>query len=162
VWLRRLWLHVPCRKIPVSRHPPTRAKSGPCAANKIGDYKVLKDGLVSPLDDISDLDLNYLESDNNSEYIFPLSPGPPDDASNGKPVSTPPLYNTDIPSKDLHSRITSAKDIQFAFTIAGSSNTSLKIAGEDCGHWLKRSEPCDQARDRENEIRLCTIPKEPE
>jgi hypothetical protein len=38
VWLRRMWLHVAYRKIPVSRHPPTRAKVtvALCAANKIG------------------------------------------------------------------------------------------------------------------------------
>jgi hypothetical protein len=31
VWLRRLWLHVPCRKIPVSRHFPIKVeqKVGP-------------------------------------------------------------------------------------------------------------------------------------
>jgi len=31
VWLRCLWLCVPCRKIPVPRHPLIRAKSGPLA-----------------------------------------------------------------------------------------------------------------------------------
>jgi hypothetical protein len=107
--------------------------------------------------------LNHLESDDDSECIFPLSLGAPNDALNGKPVSTPPLHDTSMLGKDLHSRITSVKDTQSAFTctIAGSLNASLKIAGEDCGHWSKRFEPCDQARDRENEIGLCTIPKEP-
>jgi hypothetical protein len=128
----------------------------------IRDYdKVLKDGLVSPSDNISDLDLNHLESGDNSECIFPLSPGAPDDATNSKPVSTPLLYDTDILGKDLHGRINSVKDIQSAFTIASSSNASLKIAGEDCGHWSKRFEPCNQARDHENEIGLYTIPEEP-
>jgi hypothetical protein len=74
-----------------------------------------------PLDDISDLDLNLLESDDDSECIFPLSLGVYNDASNGKPVSTPPLHSTD-------------KDIQSSFTIAGFSNASFKIAGKDCDH----------------------------
>ena len=35
IWLRRLWLRVTCRQIPVSRHPPTRAKSGPVRSHHI-------------------------------------------------------------------------------------------------------------------------------
>jgi len=37
LWLRRLWLRIPCRKIPVSRHPPTKLeqKVALCGANKI-------------------------------------------------------------------------------------------------------------------------------
>jgi hypothetical protein len=58
------------------------------------DYdKALKDKLVLPLDNILDLDLNYLESNNNSEYIFLLSLGVYNNASNSKPVSTPLLHN---------------------------------------------------------------------
>jgi hypothetical protein len=110
----------------------------------VRDYvKALKDGLVSPLDDILDLDLNNLESDDDSECIFPLSPSATNDASNGKLVSTPSLHDTNILGKDLHGRITSVKDIQSTFTITGSSNASLKIASEDCHLWLKRFEPCN-------------------
>jgi hypothetical protein len=116
------------------------------------DYdKALNNRLVSPSDDISDLDLNLLESGDNSKYIFPLSPGTNNDASKGKPVSTPPLYDTDMLSKDLHSGITSAKAIQSAFTSAGSSNAPLKVSGRDCNHWSKSFEPCNQERDYENE-----------
>jgi hypothetical protein len=129
----------------------------------VRDYvKALKDGLVSPSDDISDLDLNHPESDDDSECIFPLSPVAPNNASNGKPVSTPPLHDTDMLGKDLHGRITSVKDIQSTFTIAGSSNPSLKIAGKDCDYWSKRFEPCDQSKDHENEKGLWTIPEEPQ
>jgi hypothetical protein len=109
--------------------------------------KALKDRLVSPLDDISDLDLNPLESDDNSECIFPLSLGVYNEASNSKLVSTPLPHNTD-------------KDIQSSFTIAGSSNASFKIAGKDCNHWPKRFKSCDQLRDHRREIGLSTIPKE--
>jgi hypothetical protein len=122
----------------------------------VRDYdKAVKDGLVSPSDDISDLDLTPLESDDDSECILPLSPGAHNDASNGKPDSTPPPHDTDMLGKDLHDRINSAKDIQ-----SGSSNASLKIVGKDCDHWSKRFEPCDQARDHENEKELWTIPEE--
>jgi hypothetical protein len=40
VWLRRLWLHLPFRKIPVSRYPPMKLeqKVALCAANKIGHH----------------------------------------------------------------------------------------------------------------------------
>jgi hypothetical protein len=76
----------------------------------VRDYdKALKKGLVSPSDDISDLDLNLVESDDDSECIFPLSPSAYNDASNGKPVSTHPAHDTDMPGKDIHDRVTSAK-----------------------------------------------------
>ena len=78
----------------------------------VRDYdKALKDRLVSPLDDILDLDLNYLESDNNSKYIFPLSLSAFNNALNSKLVLTTLLHNTNILSKDLYSCITFVKDI---------------------------------------------------
>jgi hypothetical protein len=55
--------------------------------------------------------------------------------------------------------ITSGKDIQSAFTIAGSSNASLEMADKDC-RWPKRFEPYDQARDHGKEIGLWTIHEE--
>ena len=77
----------------------------------VSDYeKALKDGLVLPLGDILDLDLNLLESDDDSECIFPLSLGAYNDASNGKLVSTHPPHNANMLSKDIHSPITSTKD----------------------------------------------------
>jgi hypothetical protein len=91
--------------------------------------------------------LNHPESDNDSECIFPLSLGVYNDASNGKPVSTPLPHDTD-------------KDIQSSFTIEGSSNVSFKIAGKDCDYWPKRFESCDQLRDHRREIGLSTIPEE--
>lgn len=76
------------------------------------DYnKALKDKLVLLLNNILDLDLNYLESNNNSKCIFLLSLGAPNNALNSKLVSTTLLHNTNILSKDLYSRITFVKDI---------------------------------------------------
>ena len=59
--------------------------------------KALKDRLVSPSNNILDLDLNHVESNNNSKCIFPLSLGTYNNALNSKPVS-PPLF--EIASKD--------------------------------------------------------------
>jgi hypothetical protein len=74
-----------------------------------------------PLDNILDLDLNLLESDDDSECIFLLSLGVYNDASIGKPVSTALPHDTD-------------EDIQSSFTIAGSSNASSKMASKDCDY----------------------------
>jgi hypothetical protein len=127
----------------------------------VSDYeKALKDGLVSPSGDISDLDLNLLESDDDSECIFPLSPGADNDASNGKSVSTHPPHNADMLGKDIHSPVTSAKDTQSASTSVSSPNAYIKIAGKDRHLWSKKFEPGDQARDHRKEIGLWTIPEE--
>jgi hypothetical protein len=124
----------------------------------VRDYdKALKKGLVSPSDDISDdisdLDLDLVESDEDGECIFPLSPSANNDASNGKPVSTHPPHDTDIPGKDIHDRVTSAKDTQ-------SANASIKIAGKDCHLWSKKFEPGDHAGDHKKKMRLWTIHEE--
>jgi hypothetical protein len=121
---------------------------------------ILKPRIASPSDDISDLDLNVPESDDDSECIFPLSPCAHDDDSNSKSVSTLPTHDTNMPEEDLGDRITSAKDIQPAFTGTGFSNNSLKIAGNDCQHWPKRFPRRDQASDQEREMGLETIREE--
>jgi hypothetical protein len=94
-----------------------------------------------------------VESDDNSECIFSLSLSANNDASNGKPVSTHLLHNTDMPSKDIHDRVTSAKDTQ-------SANASIKIASKDCHLWSKKFEPSDQAGDHKKKTRLWTIHEE--
>jgi hypothetical protein len=104
--------------------------------------------------------LNLLESDDDSECIFPLSPSAYKDYSNGKPVSAHPPHDTDMLDKDIHSRVTSAKDIQSASTSVSSPNSSIKMARKDCHFWLKKFEPGDQARDHKKEIGLWTIPEE--
>jgi hypothetical protein len=99
------------------------------------DYnKVLKDRLASSLNDILDLDLNLPESNDNNKCIFLLSLSAHNNALNNKLVLTLLLHNTNMPSKDLHSRITFVKDIQSAFTITGSLNASLKISSKDCDY----------------------------
>ena len=76
------------------------------------DYnKALKDKLVLLLNNILDLDLNYLKSNNNSKYIFLLSLSAFNNALNNKLVLTLLLYNSNILSKDLYSCITFVKDI---------------------------------------------------
>jgi hypothetical protein len=96
---------------------------------------VKDDGLASSSNNSTDLDWNLSDGDDASECIFPYSLEAYNDASNGKPVSTPPPHDTNMLSKDLHGRIT--KGIQSAFSIMGSSNTSLKIASQDCDYWSR-------------------------
>jgi hypothetical protein len=57
--------------------------------------KVIKDRLVLLLDNILDLDLNPLESNNNSKCIFLLSLSVYNNALNSKLVSTLLLHNID-------------------------------------------------------------------
>ena len=110
--------------------------------------KALNDRLVSP-SDISDRDMNLLEGNEESECIFPLSLGAYGDASNAQPVSISPPHDPDMLSGDLRGRIT-----------PDSSNTSRKIAGNDCDHWPTRFEPCKQTRNHKKEKGLWTIPED--
>jgi hypothetical protein len=73
--------------------------------------KTLNDRLISSSDNISDLDLNFLENDDDNKYIFLLSSDTNNDTSKDKPVSTLLLYNTDMFGKDLYSSITFTKAI---------------------------------------------------
>jgi len=73
--------------------------------------KILKPRIALPLDNILDLDLNVLESNNNSKYIFLLSLYAYNNDSNSKSVLTLLTHNTNMLEEDLSNCITFAKDI---------------------------------------------------
>jgi hypothetical protein len=100
---------------------PAEADRTPC-----GDDKPSNHGSVSPLCTSPNLDWSFLDEDDATE-IFRFSPEPDNNASTNKPASPPLFYDTDMMSKELHGRVTTAvvQGSQAASTFVNSSKAAF-------------------------------------
>lgn len=118
------------------------------------------DELAMPSANIPESDWSSLDSDDDSECFFSFSPGGHNDLNNGKPVSTPPQHNTNIPVKALRGCLTLNKGIQAGYTVVESSNVSLEMTNKTREYWSDKFKPGVQVKGYRGEIELAAIPEE--